>query len=327
MDHGCLHFSPRISARVEQLSNIITQKLKIMVEVPAVDVLLLRSKHKTIDTLLPYAIRLEQGGEQEMVDVILSAAGASESILKWRHIETYVAAIFDEHSPPSLDRVITIASPFVSGYKWFNTQTATARWAAAASTVSYSRDSEVAPSVVDILLRVSDKGSLRQIPISIWAWLKNRPPLPPVCQGRSNGSQLIIVRHVRGLRDIEILKSYLFLIWSEWDSLDFNGLVEMQTLIREDFDGVEMQCHRNDLIEHLDHVQGQLNRGLEHFRQHRTSIGGGDIQLRKEQYKILKGALLEVEEKNKGTETLTRMPPRLTLLDQRTNCGCFQNPT
>ena len=266
-----------------------------MVEASNVDPLLLRSKHKAIDTLFPHAIRLEQGGEQEMVDAILSAARASKLIFKWRHIETHVAAIFDEQSPHSLDRVIALASPFVSRSNGFGTQSATARWATAVSKTPYSE--EVGPSVVDMLLRVSDNGSLGLIPTHIWAWLKNRPSLPPVCQGRSSGSQRTIVRHVRGLEDIEILKSYLLLIWSEWDCLDFRGFVEIQDSIRDEFGGREMRYHRNDLIRHLDYIQGQLDRGLEYFIQHTPNIREGDIRLRKEQYRQLKDILVEVEKK------------------------------
>ena len=286
-----------------------------MAEASVTDPSLLQSKHKAIDTLFPYAIRLEQGGEQDMFDAILCVAKASEFIFKWRHIETHVAAVFDEHSSSSLDRVIALASPLVSRHNGFETRGATARWATAASTIPYSE--EVGPSVVDLLLRVSDNDSLRRTPIYIWEWLKNRPSLPPVCLGRSKGSQRTIVRHVRGLGDIEILKSYLFLIWSEWDTLDFRGFVEMQTSIREDFGGDEMRFHRKDLIQHLDHVLGELDQGLEYFKQRRPEAVEGDIRLRKTQYEQLKAVLLEAEKR--GTETLTGTPPRLIFFDSSTN--------
>ena len=41
-----------------------------MVDDPIVDIPLLESKHKAIAALFPYAIRLERGGQHEMVDVI-----------------------------------------------------------------------------------------------------------------------------------------------------------------------------------------------------------------------------------------------------------------
>ena len=126
-----------------------------------------------------------------------------------------------------------------------------------------------------------------------------------------------MVRQVRRLRDIEILKSYLLLVWSEWDNLYFDGCLEMQALIREDFGGAGMWCHRDDLIEHLDNVQEQLDRGVEYFQQHNPEINEYHIQHSKEQYEGLKNVLMEVDKTVMGT--LTRAPPRLILLNQRTN--------
>ena len=267
-----------------------------MVEDPDADVIL-RSKCKAISTLFPYAIRLEKGGQQQMVDAILRAARVSESIsegFKWRHIGTYITAVFGESSPPSLDRAITFSSPYVPWYEGSNSQHAVARWAAAALAVPYSE--EVVQNVVNTLLRISDIGTLHShIPIGIWEWLKKRPSLPPVCRGRSSGSWPSTVLYIRGLGDIEILKSYLLLIWSEWDCLNPAGLLEMQIAIREDFGGVTMWYHRDDLLERLDHVLGELDRGLAYFAQHKPQIDKDEIQKRKEQYGELKNVLLEVE--------------------------------
>ena len=74
------------------------------------------SKRKAVSTLLPYAIHLGQGGQQEMVDVILSAAGTGTSGLRkfvWRHVGPYFTTVFDKPSPPSLDQAITLLSPHV----------------------------------------------------------------------------------------------------------------------------------------------------------------------------------------------------------------------
>ena len=267
------------------------------------------SKYKAVSTLLLFAIRLEQGGRQEMVDTIFRAASVSEGIFKWHRIWTYIAPVFDESSPPSLNRVITLLFSYLPWhYSWSHPRNTVPRWAAAASALPYSE--EVGPSVVNALLRVLAVESLRSyIPVDIWAWLKRRPTLPPVCLGRLVGSWRLTVQHVRGLGDIEVLNSYLLLVWSEWDSLNPGGLNEMEILIREDFGAIGMWRHRGDLIKHLDQVQGQLDRGLEHFRQHKQWISEHDIRLRKGQYRQLKNVLLEADKR--ATETLPSMPLKL----------------
>ena len=53
---------------------------------------------------------------------------------------------------------------------------------------------------------------------------------------------------VRGLKDIKVLKSYLFLVWSEWDTP--YGFDEMCTSILEDFGGICMVLSRRWYILH-----------------------------------------------------------------------------
>ena len=279
-----------------------------MVEAPTMDAPLPKSKHKAIATLLPYAVHLEKGGEQEMVDAIVCAANACGLILGWPHVRAHVAALFNESSPPSLNRAITLMSPHIPWHFWLSTEGGVIRWAAAALAVEYSE--EVCQSVVNTLLQISRDDSQRLlVPDEIWAWLKKQPSLPPLCPVRSYGSQGPIVLHVRALGDIEILKAYLLLVWSEWDYLWISGFEEMEVLIREDFGGIEMWCHRDDLTKHLDHIQGELGRGLEYFKQYYPHIDEHNIKFRKEQYKHLGDVLLGVD---KGAmETLTRMCPRL----------------
>ena len=90
--------------------------------------------------------------------------------------------------------------------------------------------------MVDALLQFAfDHEVLPYIPVDMWLWLKTQPSLPPVCQGRYYGTHLPIVRAVHGLKDIEILKSYLLMVWSEWDTLLNEGFDEMCTSICEDF--------------------------------------------------------------------------------------------
>ena len=289
-----------------------------MTGLPGMDTIF-RSKYKAIGTLFPYAIRLEKAGQQEMIDAILCAARASNSIFegfKWRHIGTYITMVFDESSPPSLDRTITFASPHIHWNQDLNTSNAVTRWAAAVLAVPYSE--EVVQSAANTLLGISGINSLQQyIPADIWMFLTKRPSLPPVCWGRSNGSRRSTVTHVRGLRNIEILKSYLLLVWSEWDCIHPSGLVEMQASIKEDFGGIEMWWHRDDLIKRLNYIQRQLDLELEYFKEHQPHIDEDGIRQRKEQYGELKIALLEAE--REAMKTLTRKPSGLNLFKRRTN--------
>ena len=115
---------------------------------------------------------------------------------------------------------------------------------------------------------------------------------------------------IRSLKDIEILKSYLLLVWSEWDCLYMADFDEMCNLICEDFSGIEMCSDRADLVERLDQVFGQLNRGLEYLRQDKPGFGERGLQHRREQYGELRTILLEEDRKASGV--LTRTSSRFT---------------
>ena len=292
---------------------------------PGTGISILQSKHKAIGTIFPYAIRLEQVGQKRMLDAISHASRASGLTLQRKYIGTRITALFDESSPPSLNRAIVLTSPYVSMLSSLYTKRGVARWVAAAAAVPYSE--EVGQSVVDTLLHISNHGILQPcVPVEMWAWLKKRPPLPPLCRGRSNGSWLYVVRLIRGLGDIEIFKSYLLLTWSEWNTLSDGSFAEMQVSIGEEFGGIGRWCHRDDLIKHLDHVLGQLDRGLEYFESYKPWANETDIQKSKVQYAHLQDVLLEVDER--AMENLTRTPPRTILLDRCTNpCERVQDPT
>jgi hypothetical protein len=116
--------------------------------------------------------------------------------------------------------------------------------------------------------------------------------------GRSRGSSGDVVRQVRALGDAEILKSYLLLVWSEWDCIDdrkSGGLAEMQVSIREDFGGFWMRRHRRGLIKRLDRVLGRLDGELDHLQQYKPSLDIHHISRAKTQYSELKATLLEVD--------------------------------
>ena len=298
---------------MEQVLSLITQRLKIIVDVPEMDASLLESKQKAIAALFPYAVYLEKSGQGDMVDAILRVARASDSVLSWRHVLTHITALFDESTHPSLNRAITFVSPYIPWHlPALNTENAVARWAAAASTVPYSE--EVGRSVAETLLRILEHDSLLEhIPINVWGLLKNRPSPSLVWRVRFNGCRIPVARHVQGLGDIEILKSYLLLIFSEWSSLRFGVLRELGALILEDLGGIGNWCHREDLIKHLDDVQRQLDRGLEHFKQLCPGTHEEAIQVRNMRYGYLKRWLLRVD--RGAVKTLTRMPPRLILFN------------
>lgn len=139
---------------------------------------------------------------------------------------------------------------------------------------------------------------------SVWQWLIKRPGLPPVCRGRDVGTTTRVIDAVRDPRDIEILTSYLLIDWSESDSF-----CKMRTSILEDFRGLGMCRHRADLVQHLDHVLGQLDRGLEYLKLHNPDLDEGFLQAMIYQHRKLRETLLEM---NVGA--ITRRPHSTTTL-------------
>lgn len=87
----------------------------------------------------------------------------------------------------------------------------------------------------------------------------------------------------------------MLLVWSERDYLGFLGLHEMCASIQEDFSGIGMGRHREDLLRHLDHVLTQLDLGLAHLRRGEPSLSGDDIEYMKYEYGELKEVLLGVD--------------------------------
>jgi hypothetical protein len=249
-----------------------------------------------------------------MVDAFLGALMASSStIFMWNVIGPFSVTLFDQAGPDSLNWVITLVSPHVLPYIPDFDENMVARWAAAVSAVPYTE--EVSRCGVDALLQIASRPYLRQhIPIGSWVLLNERPSLPPQCRGRSKGTSEDVVRQVRVLGDIEILKSYLLLVWSEWNTLFYwsGGFEGMQGSIREDFGGIGMGRHREDLIKRLDHILGRLDQGLEYLKQEKPSIDEDEVRLATEQYGRLKEVLLEVD--REAMRTLARTPSRLITL-------------
>jgi hypothetical protein len=274
---------------VGQISNLIIQKVKSMAE--AEDPGELRSKRKVITTLLPYAVWQERDGQSEMLDTFLHAAGASRMLrFAWYRVKQFTNTLLLEAS----SRAIVLTSPHIPWYLLTDRGDLVQRWVAIVLAASHTE--EVAQSVVDTLLQIASEDKLLPyITVDVWSWLTKRPSLPPICLGRYYATYPHLVMAVRRLNDIEVLKSYLFLAWSEWDPLWDEGFNEICASIREDFGGIEMCRHRTDLIQRLVHILGQLDRGLKHLKQRNPNLARDDLQIMKRQYGMLEEILLEVE--------------------------------
>ena len=259
----------------------------------------LRSKRKAVTALLPYAIWQERGGEPLMLNTFLRAAQASGMMyFTWHRIDRFASTLLSEASP----RAIVLASPHIPWYLLTDRRDLVQQWAAATSLVPYTE--EVARSVVDTLLQVASRRKLLPyITADLWAWLKKRPSLPPVCAGRYYGTYLHVTKAVRKLEDVEVLKSYLLIVWSEWDAIWNEGFDQICASIRGDLSGTRMDRHCVDLIQRLDHVLGELDQGLEYLQQRNHNLREYDFQLMESQYRELREMLPEVD-----TEAITRGP-------------------
>ena len=291
--YRCPTFLPKSSVRVEQVSNTIIQKIERMDEVPSTDPMLW-SKFKAISALFPYAAHLARGEQRGMIESILRISSKLSSRgFMWHRIGPYITSLFDESSPP-LNNAITIAAPCANWIDGLYTQGAVARWAAAVLETPYSE--AVCQSVVGALLSIAPSASLRpHIPVEIWAWLKKRPFLPPTYEGRLLAALPEVIRHIQGLGDIELLKSYFLLVWSEWEFLHPLSPTEMAIVIRNQFCGIEMWRHRKDLTERLDQVLSQLDRGLEYLEQYNPRMVEVRVVWARRQYRQLKEVLAEVD--------------------------------
>ena len=262
-------------------------------------------KREAITALLPYAVWEERDGRPEMFNAILHAARASEEPeFMWHHIIDFVNTLFSEASP----RAAILVSPHLPRSWLTDRQDLVQQWVKMVSVAP--RTEELAQGAVDTLLQIaSNPDVLQHITPEAWSWLTLRPSLPPVCKGRSVGTNRHVIEAVRALKDIEVLKSYFLLVWSEWDWIRGDGLEETRTSILEDFSGIGMGQHRADLIQRLDHVLGQLDRGLEYLTQHKAYLDEDGVQVRKNNYRTLRETLLGA-----NTEAIICMPHLTTLM-------------
>ena len=260
----------------------------------------LQSKRKAISALLPYAIWQDRDGRPEMLVAILHVVRISKmQPFVWHHIRPFVGTLVSDASP----NAVVLMSPHLFRDSTKDKEGLVQRWVAATSAATYTE--EVGQSVVDMLLQIASEDKLvPYIPADLWSWLTKRPSLPPICRGRFLGTRGSIVEVVRALKDTEVLKSYLLLVWSEWDYLYDGGFYKMCTSIREDFGRNGMGHHRVDLIQRLDHVLEQIDHGPEHPAQRDFRMWG-----KKDQYQKLRETLLEINiEAIARTPHLTIMP-------------------
>ena len=275
-----------------QVADLIAEQLKAMIQTG--DLRALQSKRKAISALLPYAVWQERDRGPEMLDTLLSAARASRMLkFMWDRVGQYAGRLLSKATP----RAVVLISPHIP-WSWSTDGEDRADlvrwWAEAVPTVTVPHSEEVGRCVVDTLLQIaSEKELLPHIPVDVWSWLNERPLLPPTCLGRYVGTWEHVVEAVRKLEDIEILKSYFLLVWSEWDCLRIYSLNKMRISIREDFGGVGMDHHRAELIQRLDYIMEQLDGGLDHFRQHDPNLTAGYLRNMKHDYGRLRDILVE----------------------------------
>jgi len=273
----------------------------------------IRLKHKAITTLFPYAVWRERDDQLELLGTLLHLYGAmvwrgqheflgllpphvaasNRRAFMWRRIEPIVATLLGEESPGSLKQAIILASPYLPWKDFASNIQLIQLWAVAASKVPYTND--IGQSVVNTLFRIAnDPSPYLRIPVGMWSWLNEHPSLPPICLGRFYGFTRDVVRAVRALGDIEVLKSYLSLIWSEWDEPRWFDLGGVCASLREDFCGIGMGHHRQDLLRHLDDALERLDQDLESLH---PKLDSHVLQRSKKRYGKLREALREVDRK------------------------------
>jgi hypothetical protein len=269
-------------------------------------------KRKAITAIFPYAAWRARDGQHEMLETFFRVARVSGRWgFMWRRVKLPFVALLGEDTPVSLKRAAVLASPHMPWDNFTNDQHLVQLWAAAASIVPQTN--EIGQSVVDALLHIASRDALRpHIPTDMWSRLNERPFPSLVCWQRFRETQRCVVQTVRALGDIETLKSYMLLVWSEWDYLGFLGLHEMCASIQEDFSGIGMGGYREDLLRHLDHVLSQLDLGLEHLQQREPSLEEDDIGQMRYEYGELKNVLLEVD--REAAAAMIRELPRLITL-------------
>ena len=168
-------------------------------------------------------------------------------------------------------------------------------WMTAASGLPDTPD--VYQSVVGVLLQMAYKDELRpHIPVVAWEWLKRRRILRLIISVPGRGIPKGFFQTVQALRDIGLIASYLFVIWSEWNFLTYGDCEEMRHLIREELNGIHAVGYRADLIQRLEFVLSQFDRGREYSCAPNLRVDEQSFWWARQQYEGFRRDLLELEE-------------------------------
>ena len=256
--------------------------------------------------LFSYAVRQERRGETDLFDVVLHFVKVNFRIhlSSVSFLYTIGPELFTHVSP----RAIILVTPHLDLERESLSlvQDLVPKWVAAVSVAPHT--GEVARDVVDALLQIAANPDLRQlIPADVWLWLNERPSLPSESRGRLVWGHRDIFLAVRGLNNIEVLTSYLTLVWP----MDYDGdFTETQMSVREDFNGIGVGRHRAELIQRVDDFLGD------------SDWEPGDH--RRDQHEEIKRILRELDQE--ATEILNRVPHNFIFLSPLTPHGPAQNP-
>ena len=134
-----------------------------------------------------------------------------------------IAMLYEKSSPSFLNWLITNMSPHINWRDDSHGEKLVVQWSAAVLAVQNIE--EVSQSVVSTLLQIASIDSLQpHIPVKIWELINSKPSLPPLCWGWHPVTTPNVVHYIRGLGDLEIIKSYFLLVWSEWDNLQISWI-------------------------------------------------------------------------------------------------------
>ena len=282
---------------MDQLVQFITNRLEAMVS--AADHALIHAKRKAISTLFMYII-LEEGKPQQMVDAISRVVGSPGTRWSvWPHIGPCTSMLFSRSNSPSVDSAIVLLSPYIGWDEELRSEADVVRWAAATLAVPYTE--EVGRYAASALVQIACWFNLLpHIPIEIWTWLKKHSTILPPYQGPYITISAEAVRYLQRLGDVDIIKSYLLLAWSE--GCDIDDVYWIRDSFRVDFCGIGMWGYREDLIKRLDKVLEDCDQGYD---------PPGWLPRKSDEYQILREGLLKIE--TEATKTLIGTPLKLSL--------------
>ena len=294
-----------LSAQVEVVLNLITRSLETMVGADQAPVT--SEGYGAVCALTPYAIFLEGNGQQGMANAIIQVVRGSRDPAFMFSLQPHITTLLGKPNSPFRNWLIALVAPHVNWEDEERGADIVAAWAAAVSTVPDTE--EVIRSVVGTLMLITRIDSLRpHIPVETWAWMKKLRSLPVADWPPFLTITPGVVRHVRGLGDLEIIGSCFFAVLVSWWSASAEVLDEVEISIRGDFGGIEMWGHRGALLNRLGSILEEMVANSE-----------GSKRCRK-----LRGVLLDMDKE--ATKTLTRKFLKLVPLNNHSDLhGCIQD--